>query len=95
MADTEEKLCRLVQEFGRVCKRKKLQANAGNSHQVVKCLSYINVGGMDARLNGDLLEEVDYCKRFGSQVTGDGGCERVVVHRMNEWEGGALRGLYR
>ena len=35
-------------------------------------------------LNGKLLEEVDCFKHLGSQVAADGGCERGVVHRMNE-----------
>ena len=35
-------------------------------------------------LNGEPLEEVDYFKYLGSQVSADGGCERDVVHRMNE-----------
>ena len=39
---------------------------------------------MHAILNGEPLEEVDYFKYLGSQVAADGGCERDVVHRMNE-----------
>ena len=35
-------------------------------------------------LNGEPLEEVDCFKYLGSQVAPDGGCERDVVHRMNE-----------
>ena len=37
-------------------------------------------------LNGDPLglEEVDCFKYLGSQVAADGGCERDVIHRMNE-----------
>ena len=34
--------------------------------------------------NGELLEDVDCFKFLGSQVAADGGCERDVVHRMNE-----------
>ena len=34
--------------------------------------------------NGEPLEEVDCFKYMGSQVAADGGCERDVVHRMNE-----------
>ena len=30
VADSEEKLSRLVGEFGRVCERRKLRVNAGN-----------------------------------------------------------------
>ena len=35
-------------------------------------------------LNGEPLEEVECFKYLGSQVAADGGCERDVVHRMNE-----------
>ena len=31
LADSEEKLCRLVSEFGRVCERRKLKVNVGKS----------------------------------------------------------------
>ena len=31
VADSEEKLYRLVSEFGRICKRKKLRVNVGKS----------------------------------------------------------------
>ena len=31
LADSEEKLCRLVSEFGRVCERRKLRVNIGES----------------------------------------------------------------
>ena len=32
VADSEEKLCRLVSEFGRVCERKKLRVNIGKRY---------------------------------------------------------------
>ena len=35
-------------------------------------------------LNGEPLEEVDCFKYLGSQVAADGGCERDVVHIINE-----------
>ena len=31
VADSEEKLCQLVTEFGRVCERRKLKVNVGKS----------------------------------------------------------------
>ena len=50
---------------------------------------------MHVILNGELLEEVDCFKHLAPQVATDGGCERDVVHRMNEgykaW--GALRSV--
>ena len=35
-------------------------------------------------LNSEPLEEVDCFKYLGSLVAAAGGCERDVVHRMNE-----------
>ena len=39
---------------------------------------------MHVILNCDPLEEVDWFKKMGLQVAADGGCERDVVHRMND-----------
>ena len=36
VADSEEKLCRLVNEFDRVCERRKLRVNVGKS-KVMRC----------------------------------------------------------
>ena len=83
MADSEEKLGRLVSEFGRVCERRKLRVNVGKS-KVMRCFRYSNGDRMHVILNGEPLEEVDCFKYLGSQVAADGGCERDVVHRMNE-----------
>ena len=83
VADSEEKLCRFVSEFGRVCERRKLRENVGKS-KVMRCSRYGTGDRMHVILNGEPLEEVDCFKYLGSQVTADGGCERNVVHRMNE-----------
>ena len=39
---------------------------------------------MHVRLNGEPLEEVYCFKYLESQMAANGGCERDVVHRMNE-----------
>ena len=39
---------------------------------------------MHVILNGNPLEKVDYFRYLGLQVAAPGGCERDVVHRMNE-----------
>ena len=83
VADSEEKMCRLVNEFGRVCERRKLRVNVGKS-KVKRCSRYGNGDRMHVLLNGEPLEEVDCFKYLRSQVAADGGCERDVVHRMNE-----------
>ena len=83
VADSEEKLSRLVSEFGRVCERRKLRVNVGKS-KVMRCSRDCNGDPMHVILNGEPLEEVDCFKYPGSQVAADGGCERGVLHRMNE-----------
>ena len=83
VADSEDKLCRFVSEFGRVCERRKLRVNVGKS-KVMRCSRYDNVDRMHVILNGEPLQEVDCFKYLGSQVAADGGCERDVVHAQNE-----------
>ena len=57
VADPEEKLCRLVSEFGRVCERRKLRVNVGKGN-VIRCSRYSNGGPMQVILNSKPLEEV-------------------------------------
>ena len=83
VADSSEKLCRLVSEFGRVCERRKLRVNVGKS-KVMMCSRYGNGDRIHVILYSELLEEVDCFKYPRSHVAADGGCERDVVHRMNE-----------
>ena len=83
VADWEDKLCRLVSDFDRVCEKRKLRVNVSKS-KVMRCSKYGNGGRVHVILNGKPLEEVDCFKYLGSQVAADGGCERDVVHRMNE-----------
>ena len=70
VADSEEKLCRLVSEFGRICERRKLRVNVGKS-KVVRCLRNGNGGQMHVILNGEPLEGVDCLKHVGWQVAAD------------------------
>ena len=50
----------------------------------MRCSRYGDWDPMHVILNGEPLEEVDCFKYLGSQVAANGGCERDVVHRMNE-----------
>ena len=54
-------MCRLVSEFVKVCKRRKLRVNVGKS-KVMRCSRYGNIGRMHVILNGELLEKVDCFK---------------------------------
>ena len=62
VADLEEKLGRLVSEFGRVGDRRKLRVNVGNS-KIMRCSRYGNGDRMHVILNGLPLEEV-YCLKY-------------------------------
>ena len=83
VTDSKEKLSRLVSEFGRACKRRKLRVNVGKS-KVMRCSRYGNGGGINVILNGKLLEEVDCFKYLRSQVAADGGCKSDVCGTQNE-----------
>ena len=50
----------------------------------MRCSRYGNGDRMHAILNAEPLEEVYCIKYLGSQVAADGGCERDMVHRINE-----------
>ena len=65
VADSEEKLCRLVSEFVRVSERKKLRVNVGKS-KVLRCLRYGNGDRIHVILNGEPLVEVVCFKNMGS-----------------------------
>ena len=64
-------------------RKKKVESEVGKS-KVMRCSRYGNGDRMHVILNCETLEEVDCFKYLGSQVAADGGCERGVVHRMNE-----------
>ena len=49
----------------------------------MRCSSYGNWGRMHEILNSEPLEVADCFKHLGSQVAAEG-CERDVVHSMNE-----------
>ena len=52
MADSEEKLCRLVSEFRRVCERRQLRVNVGKI-KGMRCSRYRIWGRMHVILNGE------------------------------------------
>ena len=83
VADSEEKLRRLVLEFGRVCKRRKLRVNVGKS-KVMRCTRSEGGANLNVLLDGEALEEVDQFKYLGSMVAANGEVEADVSHRVNE-----------
>ena len=83
VADSEEKLKRLVSEFGRVCERRKLRVNVAKS-KVMRCTRNMDRGKLNVKLNGDLLEEVESFKYLGSHIAVGGGVETEVNFRVKE-----------
>ncbi len=73
----------LVEEFGRVCKRRKLRVN-GSKSKVMKCMRLGDGRRMNVTLDGEVLEEVECFKYLGAHVAVDGGIEGEVKFRMNE-----------
>ena len=83
VADSEEKLRQLVEEFGRVCERRKLRVNVAKS-KVMRCTRGEDGARMNISLNGEVLEEVDQFKYLGSVVAANGRIEADVCHRVKE-----------
>ncbi|WP_435326736.1 reverse transcriptase domain-containing protein, partial [Klebsiella pneumoniae] len=71
VVDSEETLRQLVEEFGRVCVRRKLMVNV-NKSKVMRCSRFVYGRRMNTVLNGELLEDVDYFKYLGSHDAVDG-----------------------
>ena len=83
VADSEEKLCQLVSEFGRVCKRRKLRVNVGKS-KVMRCTRNEESPRLNVMLDGEALEQVDQFKYLGSIIAENGGVEADVSNRVKE-----------
>ena len=94
VADSEEKLCQLVEEFGRVCERRKLRVNVGKS-KVMRCTRGEDGARMNVTLNGEVLEEVDEFRYLGVVVAANGRIDADVCHRVKEGckTLGALKGV--
>ena len=61
VADSEKKLRRSMNEFGRVCERCKLKVNLAKSKEM-RCAMDGVVGTLEICLNGEVLEEVESFK---------------------------------
>ena len=64
VADSKQKLCRLVSEFGRVCERRKLRVNVGKS-KVLRCSRNGNGSRMHVILDGEPLRKWNVLSTFG------------------------------
>jgi hypothetical protein len=94
--DEECKLLRLVSEFGRVCKRRKLSVNVTKS-KVMRVTRNENAGDIEITLNLIRMEEV-YCFRcLGVDIDRDGAMKSEIKHRVTEGEkvSGVLKKMWK
>ena len=83
LGDSKEKLERLVQEFVRVCQRRKLLVNETES-KVMKIGKNGEENGVDISLNDRRMEEVETYRYLGVDMSSDGGMGEEVNHRITE-----------
>ena len=79
----EEKLKRLVQEFGRVFRRRKLSVNETKS-KIMKILKNGEENGVNISLNDRRMGEFKIYRYLGVDVSSDGGIGEEVNHRKTE-----------
>merc|ERR1712002_424994 len=96
VGDSKEKMERLVQEFGSVCRRWKLTVNAGKS-KVMRIGKNGEEDEVNISLNGKRREEVEIYRSLGVDIANDSGIGEEVNHRIGEarraW--GALKDVWK
>ncbi len=60
VADSEGRFRKLVGEFGRICKRRKLRVNERKS-KVMRCTRMVDGRRMNVAMNREMLEEAECC----------------------------------
>ena len=96
VASTEERLQRLVNEFGVVCEKRKLRVNIGKS-KVMVCSRQGGRAELNVRLNGEVLEEVETFKYLGSIIGKDVGVSKDVSQRVSDGAAayGTMKSIWR
>ena len=95
MAESEENLQHLVNQFEKACARRKLKVNA-NKSKVMVCSTVTNQGVVKIQLNGEILEEVNSFRYLGSMVSRGSGVHVDVKHKIMQGRAvcGALRRVW-
>ena len=83
LGDSEEKLERPVQEFGRVCRRRKLSVNETKS-KIMKIGKNGEENRVNINLNDKRMEEVETYRYLGVDISNDGGMGEEVNHGTTE-----------
>ena len=96
LGGSEEKLERLVQEFGRVCQRRKLSVNETKG-EVMKIGNNVEENGLTISLNNRRMEEVETYRYLGLDISSGGGMGEEVNHKITKvkkvW--GALKDVWK
>ena len=96
IGDSEEKLQELVNEFERVCKRRKLTVNV-NKSKVMRVGKDREEIGLNVSMNDIRMEEVESYRYLGVDISADGRMVEEVSHRIGEARkvSGALQKLWK
>ena len=96
VAATEEKLQRLVDEFGVVCERRKLKVNVGKS-KVMVCSRERQRTELSVSLKGEMLEEVESFRYLGSEISRSAEMSMEVEQRTKEGMAtyGAMKSIWK
>ena len=95
LGGSEEKLERLVQEFGRVCRRRKLSVNETKS-KIMKTGKNGEANGVDISLNDRRVEGIETYRHLGVDMLSDGGIGEVnhkITEAKKAW--GALKDVWK
>ena len=74
---------RLVQEFGKECRRRKLSVNETKS-KIMKMGKNVEMKGVDICLNDRRMKEVETYRYLRVNMSSDGGMGEEVNHRITE-----------
>ena len=79
----EKKLERLVQEFGRVCQKRKLSVNETKS-KIMKLGKNVEETGVNISLNDRRMEDAETYRYLRVDISSDSGMGEEVNHRITE-----------
>ena len=92
MADSEEKLCRLVSEVGRACERRKFRVNVVSKSKAMRCYRYGNGDRMHVGFGGSVLSILsEFLSNRSQQVMVDG-CRSKLVNVLSGVPQGSVLG---
>ena len=83
VSDSEQKLQKLVKEFGSVCKRRKLAVNVSKS-KVMRIGKNLDVNEMNISLNDSRIEDVERYRYLRIDISNNGSINEEVRHRIGE-----------